>query len=370
MGPLLNSVKQLNLSTTLLPDCAQVAIAPSIRTLVAACSPLLACVARACPNLKGLFLDGEIGLALSAFASCPKITQLDLVCGSIPVYALHQIHELFPALQHLEVRKVDVDAGGIEDGKLAAAWYGHNVAHALSFCANLKTLILPWLRISQADTWTYLPRSLTVLKIYDCTRPPPPGTQLPALKELLFYMKAGPDGMGVRVLAAILQAAPCLSDLSYEVLVSCHADEPPNIMVVYKRIKTGLVTKQFRIYNLTADIGLFLSSMGPLPAIKALDIAGRLPSDSVHEVVRVFPNLHELTVAGPGFIDNSEDLLVGLESLTSLCITCCSDMTDVRVLGCMRLPRLTILMIAECPNVSTEEVLQAHAREGLEIIRE
>lgn len=368
MGPALTSVTNLIINTKLYP--AAQPTNPEIMWLTTIASSKLAALAKACPALRSLQLEGDIGLeALSALgALCPHIIDVSVSSLSIPCNILHNLYTILPSLLHFRVTAFDCDLEDESDTAFLEA-YSRDAAHALSSCSRLRSLDLPHLHISEASTWGYFPPKLWKLTMGVCSVPPHLGVTLPALTELSLG-RARPHSMGnVRTISGILLAAPQLMSMRTIIHSSCEEGDLEAISILHNRCQAGLFTTPLFFKKDSQAIGGFLHPFPTLPGIHTLFFTGvEFPDDSIKDLARVFPNLENLSLIGPELMDDSVGLLSGLTGLQSLSILLCHGMTDIGVLICMQLPSLILLEMSASAGISGIEVLQAQARPGLEVV--
>lgn len=363
----LSTLTHLFINTRLYPDTT--ATLNTLRTmrLISSASSILAPLAKACPLLQRLHMDGDIGLeALSAFgATCPHVNYIFLSAPSIPRPILYHLHNLFPKLATLEVKEFNaaLDDAGHE---AVVESYCSDVAHALSSCAHLASLHLASLHVTHASTWDYLPPSLRELTVGSLDAAPAAATTLPALEGLRCWRAHSLNApLPLAMLSRILRAAPNLRTLRGGVETLCQEGDMGSVLALHER--GGLRTGDRGALELRIRGGEIATFFLPFPALSlftSVYVLTRCTANGLVELVRVFPNLLGLTFIDTGFTDDMASRLVGLGSLRALEITDCKGLTDVGALAITRLPSLRYMTLSRC-GLSGAEVLQAQARPGL-----
>lgn len=110
----------------------------------------------------------------------------------------------------------------------------------------------------------------------------------------------------------------------------------------------------------------FLAQLPALPAFTAVFMCGKLLRRCVFEIVRVFPNLVNLTLdGGTSLKDEDASLLLGLHSLHTLSVNSSWHLTYVGAATLLLLPCLKRLLVSNCPKLKDSEILQMQAPAGL-----
>lgn len=364
MKPSLSSVTHLIINT--LRFTQSPALHHDVITIV---SSYLVVLAKACPLLQTLELNGEVGPAgFAAFgSSCPNITRLVATSFSLP---FNNLLTVFPSLVHVEVNfHCDMHA--------SAAGYCSNAARALSHSTKLETMVLPYFDIKHASSWTLLPASLKTLKIGVCEAAPPPGTTLTALKVLSFGSKSDLPSMRTSppCLVSILHAMPQLQLLDCCAVTLCDANDLASLFAInnicLNRIGTPphitLEPAPTGSLHEGSNVQKFLAPSPVLPALTGLTIMDCLGgSEGTKQLIRVFPNLISLELSDPtGILEATAGLLVKLTLLQTLTVSLSASLTGEGVLALMRLPSLKNLHLVNCKQEVVASARLSAAREGL-----
>lgn len=326
-------------------------------------------LAKACPLLHTLELNGEIGpAALAAFgSSCPNITRLVATSFSLP---FNNLLTVFPSLVHVEVKfPCDMHA--------SAAGYCSNAARALSHSTKLETMVLPYFDIKHASSWTLLPASLTTLKIGQCEAAPPQGTTHTALKTLSFGSTSDLSSMRTSptCLVSILHAMPQLQLLDCCAVTLCDASDLASLFAINNIFSDGIGTPPSITLEPAptgslhegSDVHTFLAPSPVLPALTCLTVKDCLGgSKGTKQLIRVFPNLISLDLSDPtGILEATAGLLVKLTLLQTLTVSMSASLTEEGVLALMRLPSLRDLHLVNCKQEVIASARLFAAREGL-----
>lgn len=363
-GPSLGSVTHLAINTLLIWHT----VAPNMITTT---SSLLVPLAKACPLLQTLELDGDIGdEALAAFgASCPNLSRLILTAFSV---SFNNLLTVLPNLLHVEVlnSKYVYAMGRSLEG------YCQNAARTLSYSKHLQTMVLPEWNIKHASAWSLLPPSLTTIQMGACEASPPPGTMLSAVKEFSVGTPSKPNSNHVNIqqLVGILQAMPHLKHLRCRAVCLFDSDQLSSLRILHDRCLAGIHSppsielKMPTSTPLHDDVGVFLSLSAVLSAFSSLKASGRFPNGGLTRLVRVFPNLVCLELFQPkDLTEGAAGLLKTLASLRTLKIVESDTVTRRDARAFMRLPSLRFLHLIKCRLISDAKDLQASARDGLVI---
>lgn len=367
MTQALQSVTHLVLNTALFEHDSKGFSMAAAGKQIQDASSVLSPLASSCPALQQLKINGDIGLeALSAFGNlCPSLVHLELTALSIPCSVMGDLHTLIPRLQHFEVC---IDTG--EQPPAGSVAYCCSVAQLLSSCAELKTLILPLLSISQSSVWSKLPSSLEVIRLLSCVCPPPPGMLLPVLTTFEARNAKGLDTvLEVQTIAGIIQAAPHVRLSRGYFRMFGDSDNLLGLTSLHDRLQPCPNSVAVVIDVMQFDIDASFMSLFPVfPSFVRLRVIGWLSSSNYEPLVRVFPNVVELTLFSSGFSDDCVTHLHRMPALHTLGIRGSNYLTDTGVLACMQLPCLRLLGLAACELISSEELLQAQAPVGLRVI--
>lgn len=316
--------------------------------------------------LQSLVVTGGITLhMLSVFGeACPNLVELYGAALFIPFAALSELHNCIPNLK----RFIVTENSRLET-EVVSSFCG-SASQAISPCKRLAVLVLPWLSIWKESIWDQLPTSLHILEIGSFKCLPSPGTTLPALQQLWFNPKValGSIHTSVQTVERIMQAAPSLRVLQTPLLSSCAEGDLSSISALHTRFAGGLRIQPLVLKNEAGVLGAMMALFPPLCEITNLALSFGILDNTFTHLARVFPSLIQLRMYRPTLTDDNASLLLGLSLLQVLQVTDCAALTDVGALVCMRLPALRKLSLSYCEGVSATSVMQAQAKEGLEVV--